>query len=190
MQCQRKMTTDSSKWKCKLTQIHILKTVSSSLYLRQQIIFPKDSKNRSYNGSLTLCLFPQPPNCAPHCHSTSSVQSVGTTSLDLPTVLAAPNSHSLPLHSKLPTELTEEFAVLTNFHFLNLLPQTSPISGTVLPNDAGLPRTLAHSDKVDETLKIVKEEAAATRKTTAGEEVLGFQLLRFYRELPLNGKQV
>lgn len=30
----------------------------------------------------------------------------------------------------LATELTEVFAVLTDFHLLDLLPQTSPITGT------------------------------------------------------------
>lgn len=77
-------------------------------------------------ASSAFSLLPQPTDCAPHSHSTSSaaklttppvttwtaknkrygeavqrrslLQSVGTACLDFPTVLAAPNANSFPLH--------------------------------------------------------------------------------------------
>lgn len=93
-------------------------------------------------ASSAFSLLPQPTDCAPHSHSTSSVQSVGTACLDFPTVLAAPNANSFPLHRILPAKFAEIFAMLTNLHLLNLLPQTGTITGTILSNDSGLLRTL------------------------------------------------
>jgi hypothetical protein len=74
-----------------------------------------------------LSLLPQAPDCAPDSDCTGSVHGVSTTSLDLPAVLASPDSNCFPLHSKLSTELAEVLGVLRHLHFLDLLTQASTI---------------------------------------------------------------
>ena len=93
---------------------------------------------------LTLGLLPQPSDCTSHGHCTGGVQCVSTTSLDLPAVLASPDANSLPLHGILSAELTEVLAVLTDFHLLNLLTQTSTITGTIFPDNTNLLGSLGH----------------------------------------------
>lgn len=87
-------------------------------------------RKTKYKSNLTLSLLPQPSNCAPNSHRTCSVQCVGTSGFHLSAVLATPYPNSLPLYGILSAELAEVFAVLADFHLLNLLPQTSTISGT------------------------------------------------------------
>ena len=91
-----------------------------------------------YKSNLTLSLLPQPSDCAPNGYRTRSVQCVGTSGFHLSAVLATPYPNSLPLHCILSAELTEVFAVLTDFHLLNLLPQTSTIPGTVFADNPSL----------------------------------------------------
>nr|AFK45622.1 unknown [Medicago truncatula] len=102
------------------------------------------TKRQKRKWILTLSLLPQPSDCASHSYSTGSIQSVSTTSFHFSTIFAAPNTDSFPLDSILSTELAEEFTVLTDFHFLNLLPQTSTISGAVFANNTGLLGSLCH----------------------------------------------
>ena len=88
--------------------------------------------------SSTLSLLPEPSDGAPDCHSSSSIECVGTSSFYFAAVFATPDSNSLSLHRILATKFAEVFAVLTDLHLLNLLSQTSTISRSILPDDASL----------------------------------------------------
>ena len=98
-------------------------------------------KNRAVSA---LSLLPEPSDGAPNCHSTGSIERVSAASFNFATVFATPNANGLPLHCKLPTELTEILAVLTHLHLLYLLPQTSTISGAIFPNNTRLLCSLCH----------------------------------------------
>lgn len=135
-------------------------------------------------ASSAFSLLPQPTDCAPHSHSTSSVQSVGTACLDFPTVLAAPNANSFPLHRILPAKFAEIFAMLTNLHLLNLLPQTGTITGTILSNDSSLLRTLGlHQRKMIQLRTPHRKDTHICRQSktyTLKHSNSTFQILFFY----------
>ena len=69
---------------------------------------------------LTLDLLPQPPDCASDGDSTGGVHGVSTTSLDLATILAPPDTNCLSLHSVLHQNQTSQL----NQHFQSNFNQT------------------------------------------------------------------
>jgi len=66
----------------------------------------------------------------------------GATSESLAAALAVPDAHSGPLDGVLAAEGARVASVLRDFHLLDLLPQRSTITGTVLTGHADLLRAL------------------------------------------------
>merc|ERR1719495_1733204 len=104
------------------------------------------SKLIEHASHLLLLQLSQPPNstsdrCSGGGRITPCTSSNGDSAI---LVMAEPDADSHSLHFVLSAESTQEFGMLRYFHFLDSLPETCTISGTVFTSDTNLLSPLGH----------------------------------------------
>jgi hypothetical protein len=117
------------------------------IYFNQEVSQPKLHR--------LLLNLTQPSNCTPDSNSTGSTQTVSTSSNNLLTTFAIPDTDARSLHGIFPAECATVTAVLGDFDFTEELSQGGTVAGAVFAGDSDFASAVLSHDEFRLYMKAV-----------------------------------